>query len=127
MRRIAALFGHSDNAEHAIRDQASRPSLSPTGSSRRAGTFEPEDCRCQIALMRVAQRHLHLIQQQKRCVGSDFYRRTVSPLARIFLLDSGELETQRLFRVAASNLLVGHQLANRLEYHLELLVVLVFE
>ena len=32
MRRIAALFGHSDNAEPGIRDQASRPSLSPTGS-----------------------------------------------------------------------------------------------
>ena len=32
MRRIAALFGHSDNAEHAIRDQANRPSLSLSGS-----------------------------------------------------------------------------------------------
>ena len=28
----AALFGHSDNTEPAMRDQASRPRLSPTGS-----------------------------------------------------------------------------------------------
>ena len=33
MRQIAALFGHPDNAEQVIRDQASRPRLSPTGSS----------------------------------------------------------------------------------------------
>ena len=37
MRRIAALFGHSDNAEHAIRDQVSRPSLSPTDSKEPVG------------------------------------------------------------------------------------------
>ena len=37
MRRIAALFGHSDNDEHAIRDQASRPRLSPTGSQGNRG------------------------------------------------------------------------------------------
>ena len=32
VRQIAELFGHSDNAEPGIRDQASRPSLFPTDS-----------------------------------------------------------------------------------------------
>ena len=37
VRQIAALFGHSDNAEPVLRDQASRPSLFPTDSLEPVG------------------------------------------------------------------------------------------